>query len=165
MGSVNKWLAEQGEMPNWDWTKLSQQKDYIASPVQFTMFSGGFGTGKTSALCGKIVGLMTLVPNNLGYLARQDGKALKQTTMLSLLEMIPKEWIFRHDSQKGVLKFTPEAGGSMLIYGDLKDTGDLKNHNLGSLPLIKRRRWSGTHGSFSQDDSDDEYRYSIQRRR
>ena len=131
MGSVNKWLAEQGEMPNWDWTKLSQQKDYIASPVQFTMFSGGFGSGKTSALCGKIVGLMTLVPNNLGYLARQDGKALKQTTMLSLLEMIPKEWIFRHDSQKGVLKFTPEAGGSMLIYGDLKDTGDLKNHNLG----------------------------------
>lgn len=131
MGTVNKWLADQGEIPSWDWTKLHQQKEFISSPVQFTMFSGGFGTGKTAALCGKIVGLMTLVPGNLGYLARQDGKALRQTTMLSLLEMIPKEWIFRHDTQKGVLKFTPEAGGSMLIYGDLKDTGDLKNHNLG----------------------------------
>ncbi len=74
---------------------------------------------------------MTMIPGNLGYLARQDGKALKQTTMVDLLEKIPKEWIQSHDSQKGMLKLTPDVGGSMLIYGDLKDLGDLKNHNLG----------------------------------
>jgi len=131
MGNVNQWLIDQGEHPEVDWTRLPAQKDFITSQYPFTMFSGGFGTGKTSALNGRIIGLMTLIPGNLGYLARQDGKALKQTTMIDLLEKIPKDWILTHDSQKGMLRLRPEVGGSMLIYGDLKDLGDLKNHNLG----------------------------------
>lgn len=131
MGRVNQWLVEQGEQPEWDWTKLEPQRQFLTSQSPFTMYSGGFYAGKTAALCGKIIILMTMIPNNLGYLARQDGKALKQTTMVSFLEMVPKAWIVQHDSQKGILRFSPEVGGSMLIYGDLKDTGDLKNHNLG----------------------------------
>ena len=131
MGQVSQWLNEHGESPAWDWERLPTQKDFIVSPKTFTMYSGGFGTGKTYGLVAKVLGLMTGVPNNLGMLARQDGKALRQTTLLTLLEMIPKSWIAAHDSQKGVLKLHQAVGGSALIYGDLKDKGDLKNHNLG----------------------------------
>ena len=131
MGQVNQWLIEQGEIPAWDWTRLPAQEKFITSSTQFTMYSGGFGTGKTSSLNGKIVWLMTSIPGNLGYLGRQDGKALKQTTLLDLLEKIPKEWIATHDSQKGMLRLKGEVGGSILVYGDFKDIGDLKNHNLG----------------------------------
>lgn len=131
MGKVNQWLIDQGERPDVDWNKLPQQKQFITSTSPFVMFSGGFGTGKTSALNGKIVSLLTLIPGNLGLLARQDGKALRQTTLLDLLDKIPKEWIQSHDSQKGMLRLSQEVGGSILVYGDLKDLGDLKNHNLG----------------------------------
>ncbi len=131
MGRVNQWLIDQGEQPEVDWTRLKAQQDFITTKAPFAMFSGGFGTGKTSALTGRVIALMTLIPGNLGYLARQDGKALKQTTMLDLLDKIPKDWIQSHDAQKGMLRLHPEVGGSILIYGDLKDLGDLKNHNLG----------------------------------
>jgi len=92
MGNVNQWLIDQGEHPEVDWTRLPAQKDFITSQYPFTMFSGGFGTGKTSALNGRIIGLMTLIPGNLGYLARQDGKALKQTTMIDLLARVDPEY-------------------------------------------------------------------------
>lgn len=131
MSHLSNWLSEQGERPQRDWSRLSAQQAFIATTAKFSMFSGGFGTGKTSALNCRIVGLLTMVPGNLGMLARQDGKALKQTTLLGLLEMIPKNWIQAHDAQKGMLRMRPEMGGSILVYGDLKDRGDLKNHDLG----------------------------------
>jgi hypothetical protein len=132
MGGLHQELIKLGENPGWEWGKLAPQHHFLTSSDQFTMFSGGFGTGKTSSLCAKVVGLLTYVPGNLGYLGRKDGKALRQTTVLFLLdEMIPKDWIARHDVQKGILTLVPEIGGSTLIYGDFKDTGDLKNHNLG----------------------------------
>lgn len=131
MSQIQQWLIEQGEQPAFDWNRLAPQNGFITTTEKFSMYSGGFGSGKTAALCCKIITLMTLVPGNLGMLARQDGKALKQTTLLNLLEMIPKQWIATHDAQKGMLRLTPEMGGSILVYGDLKDTGDLKNHNLG----------------------------------
>ncbi len=131
MSRVDAWLAEQGEQAQLDWTKLPAQGNFLQSSAPFLMYSGGFGTGKTYALCAKILAIMTLIPNNLGYLARKDGKALRQTTVLVLLELLPKNWIASHNQQAGTLRLTPEMGGSMLIYGDLKDKNDLKNHNLG----------------------------------
>jgi hypothetical protein len=94
------------------------------------MNSGGFGTGKTSGLVAKVL-LLLLIPNNLGYLGRLDGKALRASTMQSLYDMLPKEYLSQHNDQKGFLKLKTEYGGGKLIYGDFKDLNDLKNIPLG----------------------------------
>lgn len=123
-------LAEAGEQPVWDWSKLKAQEDFLSTDAKYTMFSGGFGTGKTTVLCAKVI-LLTLIPNNLGYLGRLDGKALRASTMQSLYDMLPKDCLAKHNDQRGFLQLKPEFGGGKLIYGDFKDLNDLKNIPLG----------------------------------
>ena len=124
-------LQESGEVTQWDWDRMPIQSNFITAPETYTCMSGGFGAGKTTALCAKIILLMTAIPNNLGYLGRLDGKALRASTIQSLDEMLPKEWILKHNDQKGFIQLKKSVGGSKLIYGDFKDINDLKNMPLG----------------------------------
>lgn len=124
-------LQESGEAPVWEWDKMPQQYAFLTAPETFTCFSGGFGAGKTTALCAKVILLMTSSPNNLGYMGRLDGKALRHSTMESFREMLPKEWIAKDNDQRGFLQLHKEVGGGRLVYGDFKDLNDLKNIPLG----------------------------------
>jgi hypothetical protein len=124
-------LNEAGESSLWRWDKLPMQEAFLTAPEPFTCFSGGFGSGKTTALCAKVILLMTAIPNNLGYLGRLDGKSLRHSTLLSLLDMLPKEYIRKHNEQNGFIQLHNEVGGSKLVYGDFKDLNDLKNIPLG----------------------------------
>lgn len=124
-------LDEAGESSQWRWDKLPAQEAFLTAPEPFTCFSGGFGSGKTTALCAKVILLMTAIPNNLGYLGRLDGKSLRHSTMQSLLDMLPKEYIKKHNEQNGFIQLHREVGGSKLVYGDFKDLNDLKNIPLG----------------------------------
>lgn len=124
-------LDEAGESSQWRWDKLPAQEAFLTATEPFTCFSGGFGSGKTTALCAKVILLMTAIPNNLGYLGRLDGKSLRHSTMQSLMDMLPKEYIRKHNEQNGFIQLHPEVGGSKLVYGDFKDLNDLKNIPLG----------------------------------
>ena len=123
-------FAEAGDQPYWDWSLLSVQKEFLESTAKFTMFSGGFGTGKTTALCAKVI-LLLFIPNNVGYLGRLDGKALRASTMECLYEMLPKGYLAKHNDQRGFLQLKATFGGGRLAYGDFKDLNDLKNIPLG----------------------------------
>lgn len=124
-------LDEAGENSQWRWDKLPAQEAFLTAPEPFTCFSGGFGSGKTTALCAKVILLMTAIPNNLGYLGRLDGKSLRHSTLLSLLDMLPREYIKKHNEQNGFIQLHRDVGGSKLVYGDFKDLNDLKNIPLG----------------------------------
>lgn len=124
-------LQESGESVSWRWDKLKAQEAFLTSASPFTCFSGGFGSGKTTVLCAKVILLMTAIPQNLGYLGRLDGKSLRHSTLLSLMDLLPKEYIHRHNEQTGFIQLKPEVGGSKLVYGDFKDLNDLKNIPLG----------------------------------
>lgn len=123
-------LAEAGERPEWQWDRLKPQFDFLTSDAPYTCYSGGFACGKTTVLCAKVI-LLLLVPNNFGYLGRLDGKALRASTLETLLELLPKEYIGKHNDQRGFLRLKPEYGGGKLAYGDFKDLNDLKNIPLG----------------------------------
>ena len=119
------------ESPVWEWTRVPQQMEFLAATEPYVVMSGGFGCGKTSVLCAKVIAHL-LIPGNWGYLGRMDGKALRQTTMQVLEEMLsPYECVAARNDQQGFLRLKPEYGGSKLIFGDFKDLGDLKNHPLG----------------------------------
>lgn len=124
-------LEEVGELGQWDWSRLPQQVEFLTDPATYTLFSGGFGCGKTSVLCAKVLALMFFIPNNMGYLGRMDGKALRASTLQSLLEMLPQEYIAKKNDQQGFMQLIPEVGGSRLVYGDFKDLRDFKNIPLG----------------------------------
>ena len=129
-------LEQAGEVASIDWTRLPQQHRFMTSPSTYTCLSGGFGGGKTQGLCGKAILLSSKIPNNLGYLGRFDGKAFRHTTLQVLLELLPKEWIKRHNEQVGRIQLQPglagpEDRGSLILYGDFKDNDDLKNHRFG----------------------------------
>ncbi len=128
--SLDTLLESTGEFQQYDWSRSPIQTEYLLSEEPFTMMSGGFGSGKTTVLCQKVAMYSMLIPGNLGYLGRMDGKALKQTTLQVLIEMLPKGCYTKND-QAGLLTFKPEYGGSKVVYGDFKDLGDLKNHPLG----------------------------------
>jgi hypothetical protein len=128
--SLDVLLESSGEYTQWDWSRSPIQQDYLLCTEPYSLMSGGFGTGKTTVLCNKVALLSMGIPGNLGYLGRLDGKALKQTTLQVLLEMLPKGSYTKND-QAGLLTFKPEYGGSKMVYGDFKDLNDLKNHPLG----------------------------------
>lgn len=127
--SLDSLLEKGDEYAAFDWNRSDVQREYLLSQYTFNLMSGGFGTGKTTALCNKAI-LLSMIPGNLGYLGRFDGKALKQTTMQVLVDMLPKGSYSKND-QAGLLTFSPELGGSKIVYGDFKDLNDLKNHPLG----------------------------------
>ena len=124
-------LEQVGEDTTWQWDRLPQQEAFLTSLVPFTCFSGGFGTGKTTALVAKVLLMLTAIPNNLGYLGRQDGKALRASTIQTLDDILPKDYIAKRDNQQGFLQLKAEVGGGRLIFGDFKDINDLKNIPLG----------------------------------
>ena len=128
--SLDTLLEQTGEYQQYDWNRSPNQSNYLLSEEPFTLMSGGFGTGKTTVLCQKAALFSLGIPGNLGYLGRMDGKALKQTTLQVLIEMLPKGSYTKND-QAGLLTFKPQYGGSKIVYGDFKDLGDLKNHPLG----------------------------------
>jgi len=128
--SLDTLLEASGEFIQYDWNRSPTQREYLLCEEPFSLMSGGFGTGKTTVLCEKVALYSLGIPNNLGYLGRFDGKALKQTTLQVLIEMLPKASYTKND-QAGLLTFKPEFGGSKVVYGDFKDLNDLKNHPLG----------------------------------
>lgn len=131
----------------WDWTRLPAQQEFLLCDSRFQLFIGGFACGKTSVLCAKILLLMMGIPKNVGYLGRYDGKALRMSTLQSLLEMLPTEYIAKHNQQEGVLVLSPQIGGSKLFYGDFKDLRDFKNIPLGFFAMdqaeeVPREVWN-----------------------
>src|SRR5574343_815466 len=111
--SLRAELAEAGEDDAWDWERAKLQRDFITAEEPFTVISGGFGLGKTTGLCAKTILLMTAIPNNLGYLGRLDGKALRASTIQSLDDMLPKSWIKRHNEAKGFIQLKPRCFDSV----------------------------------------------------
>lgn len=129
MSELLEALQDQGEEGTWDFSRLPQQSQFLTTTNPFVMLSGGFGSGKTTTLCAKVLQIMLGIPGSLGYLGRADGKALRASTLVSLLEMLPTKYYTKND-QQGFLRVHEAYGGSKLIYGDLKDINDLKNINL-----------------------------------
>lgn len=112
--------------------RLQQQDDFVYDwDVQFRVMSGGVGSGKSLGLVKAIYYLLVAIPGNRGFLARLDGKELRQTTMTELWNILPEEMIEKKNDQLGYLKLKNRYGGSELLYGDLKETRAIQNYNLG----------------------------------
>ena len=95
------------------------------------LLSGAWGSGKTRALCERLLRMCIEWPGNRVGLFRKEDKSLKATTLVTLLEgdgdmppVIPESAIVKHDKRPyGKIVVRAKGGTSEIIYGGLSRQG------------------------------------------
>ena len=117
--------------------RRAKQAKFFGSQRQINVFSGGFGNGKTTALCAKAIGLSLRYPGNYGLIGRMTYPELRDTTQKVFFELLPPANILRWSSSEGrlVLKANgwPTTEPSEIIFRhlDKMSENEMKSLNLG----------------------------------
>lgn len=82
-----------------DITLLDPQREFLFDNHTYSLFSGGFGSGKTVALVLKALLLSQIMPGNFGLVGRLTYPELRDTTQKTFFEFCPPDW------------YAPERGG------------------------------------------------------
>lgn len=124
-------------------TFLPKQKNFLESAKPEVLYSGAWGAGKSRAICEKLFMLGMRYPRNRLGLFRKTMKALKATTLVTLLRgdgdappVIPPEYIYNHHKTEHTITL---VGGSEIVYGGIeRDTDNeswIKSLNLGGVAI------------------------------
>ena len=76
-----------------DFSKNLKQRKFLLDPRPYLLYSGGFGSGKTTVCNLKGVIISGLMPNNLGVVCRETYPALRETTRENFFSVCPSDWI------------------------------------------------------------------------
>ena len=71
---------------------LPPQEKFIFNNNTYSLFSGGFGSGKTVALVLKALILSQMLPGNTGLIGRLTYPELRDTTQKTFFEFCPPDW-------------------------------------------------------------------------
>jgi len=85
------------------------------------MASGGYGSGKTYALCLKAMYLSDMYPGNRGLIARKQGEKLKKTTMKTFFKVCPPQ-AYLYGSRSDQAKTLTLNNGSEILWSQLDDS-------------------------------------------
>ncbi len=103
---------------------MEKQDEFVESAAPEVMLSGAFGAGKTYALCRKVVRCALRHPGNQVGLFRSTLKALKATTLRTLLRgdgdlppALPPYLVVQHNKSDQIIKL---SNGSEIVYGGLR---------------------------------------------
>ncbi len=112
-----------------------EQGEFVGSAADEVLFSGAWGAGKSLSLCAKALMLSLRYPGNRGGLFRKEFKALKATTLITLLEgdgrtgpVLPPEYIAKHHKTEATIRL---KNGSTILYGGLDNPGWILSLNIG----------------------------------
>ena len=101
---------------------LPVQKDFHLSNKKFRMLEGGWGTGKTTAICLELSKDIQ-ISNNYILFGRKDLQEFKSTTLKEFLD-IYEPIIWEHNKQDRTIKF---SNGAEIYYTNLDDSRDALN--------------------------------------
>jgi hypothetical protein len=88
------------------------------APERFILFGGAMGGGKTAWLCNEAFYHCLRYPRARVYLARYEAASFKKTTLLTLMDFIPVEYIKKHNRNDAKIVL---VNGSEIYYGGLGD--------------------------------------------
>ena len=114
---------------------LPSQYRFVMSMKEENLLSGAWGSGKTRALCEKLLRMCIEWPGNRVGLFRKEDKALQATTLVTLLEgdgdlppVLPPEAIVKRTNRPyGKIVVRAKGGTSEIIYGGLTQKGLVKS--------------------------------------
>ena len=114
---------------------LPKQAKFIFNVKKEVMYSGGYGSGKTRALCFKCI-LAAMEPGNVVLLVRKTLTSLKKSTLKTLLEpdgklppVLPRG-VYHHDKQNNIISLN---GGGTILYMGCDNELSIRSMNLGSV--------------------------------
>lgn len=117
------------------WPKFNPtQWEFIKSRAPFICLSGGFGSGKTTALVWRIIFLLIDSPifgnmkGNVGLTGRLRMADFEKTTLPELLRWMPRKWIERIWKKDGILEM---VNGSLLHFTHFDSIEHLQSYNIG----------------------------------
>ena len=110
---------------------LPTQYRFVMSMKEENLLSGAWGSGKTRALCEKLLRMCIEWPGNRVGLFRKEDKSLRATTLVTLLEgdgvlppVLPEAAIVKHDKRPyGRIVVRAKGGTSEIVYGGLSQKG------------------------------------------
>jgi phage terminase large subunit len=116
---------------------LPNQYKFLKSKKKETLFTGSYGSGKSVALCYKLL-IEALKQNNLVLLTRKTRASLLQSTLRTLLigdgEMSPilPKGSYEHRETKSEIRI---FGGGTIVYTGADDPIKIRSMNLGAVGI------------------------------
>ena len=105
-----------------DFSKNKIQQEFLKCNTRFQNFSGGFGSGKTTACCFKTQLISALMPNNMGVIARNTYPDLRDTTRKVFMEILNPSWYKYWKESENALTF---KNNSTILFRHF-ETGKIK---------------------------------------
>ena len=72
-----------------DVSRNPTQRAFLECEKKYQLFKGGFGSGKTTACCAKVMLLSLQIPGNVGVVCRETYPDLRDTTRRAFFELLP----------------------------------------------------------------------------
>ena len=111
-----------------DYTPLSKQAMFHTSEAKYRLYIGGWRAGKTYAGCQEAYKHSILYPNNCGVIFRKDFAQLRDTTMKTFFDIVPREDIVKHNKEEHRVIL---RNGSEIYFKYLKEGVKLGSLDLG----------------------------------
>ena len=110
---------------------LPSQREFIFDPARFSALAGGFGVGKTRAMCLKGLVLSTVFPGNCGMLLCMQGTDLADRVLPVFMEVCPSSWIQTYNKQSKIITLKNQ---SQVMFRHLHDAnaGAGKSRRIGA---------------------------------
>jgi len=101
------------------------QIEFLNSKKRYSLYSGGFGAGKSLTLLMKMVFFCLFFPRNEVLLGRKTLQDLERTTLPALWDLMPSAW-YQHRVKEGIIKFF--NGSRIILFGlDALQSGGQKD--------------------------------------
>lgn len=126
---------------------MQAQADFHRSDAKYRAYIGGFGSGKSLALCMEALSTMIEHPGTTGVICRYDYTELLNTTWKTLTEICPREIISELKQSPPTLKLTNK---SVALGYNLKRHEQLQSLNLGWGAIDEVNEDGVTEDSFKQ---------------
>lgn len=114
---------------------LPKQWQFYKSTAREVIYAGGYGSGKTIAVCVKII-CHAMIPGNLVLLTRKTRSSLVSTTLRTLLigdgkmPAILPPGSYEHNESRSIIRL---YGGGEIIYRGCDDDYAIRSLNLGAV--------------------------------
>jgi len=105
-----------------------------SSPAKTKYYQGGVRSGKTHVAASEIFRVCNNYPKTRGFVGRKDFTSLRESALVTYLDLIPAE-MRQYNDQKHII--TLKTNGSQIIFAELKDWRKYGSWELGCCHLVE----------------------------